>query len=49
MDSQISSVRPNQFHSSESLTSRIDSPKPVEAMLFMLPGIHASEAQSFKR
>lgn len=43
MDSHISSVRPNPFHSSESLTSRIDPAKPVEAMLFMLPGIGKHE------
>lgn len=48
MDSHISSVRPNPFHSSESLTSRIDPAKPVEAMLFMLPGIGKHEEQKFR-
>lgn len=48
MASQIPSVRPFLFHNRELLTSRIDSPKPVEAMLFMLPGIGKNDAQNFR-
>lgn len=49
MQSSHASVRQRPSQSSSNLVSHRNSPKPIEAMLFMLPGIDASEAQSFKR
>lgn len=49
MDSNVTAARHFPFQSSESLVSHPNAPRPIEAMMFMLPGIHASEAELFKR
>lgn len=49
MQSNAASVRHLPSQNITTLVSHRLAPKPIEAMLFMLPGIDATEAQLFKR
>ena len=49
MNTHPASVRHHPTQSSAKSISTRNNPKPIEAMLFMLPGIDASEAQAFRR